>query len=62
MSTRIQQALAKQFEKHRIVFWYDEKRELRNDFDAVSLDAVEKVVLENNAFGLKYRMHEATAN
>ncbi|MEO1857993.1 MAG: BREX-1 system phosphatase PglZ type A, partial [Rubritalea sp.] len=56
MSTRIQQALSKQFEKHRIVFWYDEKRELRNDFEAVSLDGVEKVVLERNAFGLKYQM------
>lgn len=56
MATRIQQALAKQFEKHRIVFWYDEKRELRSDFDSVSLDTVEKLELDNNEFALKHRI------
>jgi len=35
MTNRINQALEKLFQKHRIVFWYDEEDSLRNDFDSV---------------------------
>jgi uncharacterized protein (TIGR02687 family) len=56
MSERIAQALSKLFAKHRIVFWNDEEDSLRKDFDAVSLEGVEKVEVVNNQFGLKYRM------
>lgn len=54
--TKITQALTRLFERHRIVFWYDAKQELRGDFDALALPAVTKVELTNNAFGLKYRI------
>ena len=37
MESRITGALQRKFEKHRIVFWYDAKSELRADFEAVSL-------------------------
>lgn len=56
MSDRIVQALTKLFDRHRIVFWYDAKQELRGDFDALSLPGVEKLELANNEYGLKYRM------
>ncbi|HID51893.1 MAG TPA: BREX-1 system phosphatase PglZ type A, partial [Anaerolineae bacterium] len=52
----IVQALDRLFERHRIIFWYDAKRELRAEYEAVNLPGVEKVVLGNNALGLKYRM------
>jgi uncharacterized protein (TIGR02687 family) len=55
-TNRIQDALEKLFNKHRLVFWYDEKSELSGDFDALDLEKVEKVVVANNEFGLKYRM------
>ena len=48
---KIEQALDKIFSqgnKGRLVFWYDEKNELRSDFDALQLDGVEKVVIKNN--------------
>lgn len=32
MESRIEQALRRLFDKHRIVLWYDAKRELRADF------------------------------
>lgn len=54
--SRITQALEKLFQKHRIVFWYDEESQLRGDFDAVEIEGVAKVELDNNQFGLKYRM------
>jgi uncharacterized protein (TIGR02687 family) len=53
---RIALALGRLFEKHRIVFWYDAKQELRGDFEALSLPGIEKLKLTNNEFGLKYRM------
>lgn len=56
METRIAQALTRLFEKHRIVFWYDTKRELRSDFEALALTEVEKVELANNEYGLKHRI------
>lgn len=59
MENRIAQALTKLFERHRIVFWYDAKRELQKDFEAFCLPGVEKLVLGNNAYALKYKMlHE----
>ena len=43
-SNKIEQALDKLFaqgNKGRLVFWYDEKKELRADYDALQLDGVE---------------------
>jgi len=52
----ITKALLKQFEKHRIVFWYDDKKELRSDFESLDLPGIEKIKLTNNEFGVKYRI------
>jgi uncharacterized protein (TIGR02687 family) len=56
LENRITQALTKLFERHRIVFWYDAKQELRADFEALSLPGIEKIELANNEFGIKYRI------
>ena len=56
MSSKIHQALTKLFDRHRIVFWYDTKRELRDDFEALSLPDIEKLELTNNEYGIKYRL------
>jgi uncharacterized protein (TIGR02687 family) len=56
MSDRIFQALNKLFEHHRIVFWYDTKQELRDDFEALQLTDVEKIEINNNEFGIKYQI------
>jgi len=53
---RIKQALGRLFEKQRIVFWYDDKKELREAFEMLSLDGVEKIELQNNEFGIKHRI------
>ena len=50
------QVLKRLFEKHRIVFWYDSNKELRPEFDTLSLPGVEKVEIENNHYALKYRI------
>jgi uncharacterized protein (TIGR02687 family) len=56
MSSQIAQALSKLFERHRIVFWYDAKKELRSDFEALLLAGVGKLELTNNEYGIKYRI------
>lgn len=56
MENRITLALSKLFERHRIVFWYDTKKELRSDFETLSLPGVEKLELTNNEYRVKYRL------
>ncbi|TQE98820.1 MAG: BREX-1 system phosphatase PglZ type A, partial [Spiribacter salinus] len=56
MSDQLQSTLKRLFDRHRIVFWYDAARELKNDFDALSMDGVEKLEIVNNEFGLKHRI------
>jgi len=56
MSSQIQTALTRLFDKHRIIFWYDTKQELRGDFETVSIPHVEKLEIANNEYGLKYRI------
>ena len=53
---KITLALTRQFDKHRIVFWYDAKKELRKDFEALSIEGVEKIGLNNNEFSVKHRI------
>ena len=52
----IKAALKKQFSKYQIVFWYDIKKELRDEFEALDLPGREKIEVKNNQFGLKYRI------
>ena len=44
------------FETNRVVFWYDVKRELREEYEAVELPDIEKIELEGGEFGIKYRI------
>lgn len=53
---KISLALERLFDKHRIVFWYDAKQELRDDFEALSLPGIEKLEIANNEYGIKYRI------
>jgi uncharacterized protein (TIGR02687 family) len=54
--TKISMALNRLFEKHRIVFWYDHKRELRAEYEVLAIPDVEKIELKNNEFNIKHRI------
>jgi len=54
--SKVKQTLEKFFESHRIVFWYDDSGNLKEEYEALELDDVQKVQIENNEFTLKYRM------
>jgi uncharacterized protein (TIGR02687 family) len=53
---RIEKALSRLFDTNRIVFWYDEKQELRDAFDSLSLDNIEKIEIANNEFSIKHKL------
>lgn len=48
--------LQKLFMRHRLVFWYDDKGALREEYEALSLEGVTKLEIVNNEFALKYHV------
>jgi uncharacterized protein (TIGR02687 family) len=46
------------FDKHKTIFWYDDEGKLYDEFEALDLE-VEKIVLDNNEFNIKYSIHSA---
>ncbi|MQY78818.1 MAG: BREX-1 system phosphatase PglZ type A, partial [Bacteroidetes bacterium] len=51
---RIEEALQKLFNDHRIIFWYDEKTDLFGQYDEVELPGIEKIHVQNNSFYIKH--------
>ena len=56
INTKVQAALEKLFQQHRLVFWYDEKAEMTGLFNSLQIAGVEKVVIDNNEFTLKHQL------
>lgn len=56
MQDRITKGLEAQFDKHRIVFWYDPGHEFQQAFEALKLDGVEKIKVANTEFAVKHRV------
>ncbi|MBT5530404.1 MAG: BREX-1 system phosphatase PglZ type A, partial [Cytophagia bacterium] len=50
-------ALLKKFQDHRVVFWYDEKNELREQFDELDISGIEKIHVTGNEFQVKYQVN-----
>ncbi len=61
MSIKIQEALEKKFQDHDVIFWYDERDELKESFDALSIDNVEKYHIQGNEFEIKYKITSNTS-
>jgi len=56
MQEKIIQALTSLFEKHRIVIWYDEKKEFDSGFAGINPGNVKKLRLDNNEFAIKQQL------
>lgn len=52
----INESLAHLFDKHRVIFWHDEKAELRESFDNLTLPDVARMEVQNNEFFIKYQI------
>jgi len=56
---KIEEALVKHFESHRIIFWYDEKKELLEQYEELKIKNTEKIYVIGNEFEVKYTVHKA---
>jgi uncharacterized protein (TIGR02687 family) len=52
--SKIEEALIKRFKDHRVIFWYDEKEELTEQFSELGIDGIEKIHVQGNEFEVKY--------
>ena len=59
MSDKIREHLVSRFETQRIVFWHDPDGEYVGDLDALGLDGIETVRVENNEYAVKNRLLHA---
>ncbi|MFH0992508.1 MAG: BREX-1 system phosphatase PglZ type A [bacterium] len=53
---KIEDALLKLFQQHRLIFWYDDKADMQKLFESLSFVDVHKVFINNNEFGVKYQV------
>lgn len=56
--SKIEEGLNRLFEDHRVIFWYDDKAELKEDFTNLQLEGVEKVQVDHNPFEIKYLINK----
>jgi len=56
INEKVQSALEKIFQQHRLVFWYDDKAEMSELFDNIQIPCIEKLIIENNEFTLKHKL------
>lgn len=56
INNKVQAALEKLFQQHRLVFWYDDNAEMTALFESLQIQDVEKMIIENNEFTLKHRL------
>lgn len=52
--SNIKDSLLKLFEEHRVIFWHDEKEELKDKYEELELGPIHKCRIQNNEFFLKY--------
>jgi uncharacterized protein (TIGR02687 family) len=56
INEKVQSALEKIFQQHRLVFWYDDKAEMSELFENIQIPGIEKLKIENNEFTLKHKL------
>lgn len=60
--SKIQEALQSLFKDNRIVFWYDEKQELTDEFNTISNKEINKIHVEGNEFNVRYIVEKEKPN
>ena len=56
INEKVQAALEKIFQQHRLVFWYDDKAEMSELFESIQIPGIEKLKITNNEFTLKHKL------
>jgi uncharacterized protein (TIGR02687 family) len=60
--SKIAQTLTNLFKAHRLVFWYDADASMREEYEAVELTDVRKLLIDENEFGIKYEVLKKEPN
>lgn len=53
---KLEKSLKDIFRDERLVFWYDDNATMREEYDAISLDGVTNIEVQNDEFSVKYRV------
>jgi len=56
VNEKVQNALEKLFQLHRLVFWYDGNAEMKGLFESLQFAEIKKLVIDNNEFSIKHRV------
>lgn len=56
VNEKVQKALEKYFQQHRLVFWYDDKAEMKSLFESMQFADTQKLLIDNNEFGIKHKV------
>jgi len=56
MLDKIKSTLIQLFDKYRIIFWFDNNGEVIDLFNELEIANVEKIIINNNEFNIKYRV------
>ena len=48
--SKIQESLSRLFEHYKVIIWYDEIEDFRDDWESLQLVDVNKVLVNNNGF------------
>ena len=51
---KLEEALVKRFQTHRVIFWYDEKKEFIEQFNELNIEEVENIHVQGNEFEVKH--------
>ena len=60
--SKIQESISTKFKSNRIIFWYDTKSELKEEFAALEESGFEKIQVQGNEFEVKYKVHKVNPN
>ncbi|MEM0519592.1 BREX-1 system phosphatase PglZ type A [Aequorivita flava] len=60
--SKIQESISVKFKSNRIIFWYDTKSELKEEFEALEESGFEKIQVQGNEFEVKYKVHRNNPN
>ena len=55
--SKIQESLSRLFENHKVIIWYDETEDFRDEWEALELSGVNKVEVNNSEFAVKHMIH-----
>jgi uncharacterized protein (TIGR02687 family) len=55
--SKIQEGLSRLFENHKVIIWYDEAEDFRDEWEALEFTGVNKIEVNNSEFAVKHMIY-----